>query len=368
MASVEFKHIEKVYPGNVHTVKDFNLTINDGEFIVFLGPSGCGKSTTLRMLAGLEDISGGEILINNKVVNELEPIERDIAMVFQSYALYPHMTVYQNIAFALKLAGLKKEQIEEKVRPVADMLQLTPLLDRKPKALSGGQRQRVAMGRAMVRTPEVFLFDEPLSNLDAKLRNSMRTEIKTLHKKMKKTTIYVTHDQVEAMTLADRIVILRDGNVEQVGTPREIYHSPANKFVAGFIGSPAMNFIPVELTKEEGWHVDIAGQKLHLLGDIDGQQSGTKATLGIRPCDIHITPDLLTNPLVIKGKVENLELLGSTIQLTSRLGDNQITVEASSSHMVNEGELTHFYIDESRLHLFSDQSGLSIYKPKVVTE
>ncbi|WP_369922033.1 ABC transporter ATP-binding protein [Marinomonas polaris] len=364
MASVEFKHIEKIYPGNVHTVKDFNLKINDGEFIVFLGPSGCGKSTTLRMLAGLEDISGGEILINNKVVNDLEPIERDIAMVFQSYALYPHMSVYQNIAFALKIAGLSKAEIEEKVRPVADMLQLTPLLDRKPRALSGGQRQRVAMGRAMVRTPEVFLFDEPLSNLDAKLRNSMRTEIKTLHKKMKKTTIYVTHDQVEAMTLADRIVILRDGKVEQVGTPREIYHSPANKFVAGFIGSPAMNFIPVELAKDEGWHVDIAGQKLNLLGDVDDNQTNTKATLGIRPCDIHITPDLLTNPLVIKGTVENLELLGSTIQLTSRLGDSQITVEAPSSHMVNEDEVANFYIDESRLHLFSDQSDLSIYKPK----
>ena len=364
MASVEFKHVEKVYSGNVHTVKDFNLKINDGEFIVFLGPSGCGKSTTLRMLAGLEDISGGEILINNKVVNELEPIERDIAMVFQSYALYPHMSVYQNIAFALKLAGMSKAEIDEKVRPVADMLQLTPLLDRKPKALSGGQRQRVAMGRAMVRTPEVFLFDEPLSNLDAKLRNSMRAEIKALHKKMKKTTIYVTHDQVEAMTLADRIVILRDGKVEQVGTPREIYHSPANKFVAGFIGSPAMNFIPVALSKQEGWLVDLAGQNLNLLGDVDDNQTNTKATLGIRPCDIHITPDLLSNPLVIKGKVENLELLGSTIQLTSRLGESQITVEAPSSHIVNEDDEANFYIDESRLHMFNDQSGLSIYKPK----
>jgi multiple sugar transport system ATP-binding protein len=364
VASVEFKHVKKVYSGGVHTVKDFNLTINDGEFIVFLGPSGCGKSTTLRMLAGLEDISGGEILINNKVVNELEPIERDIAMVFQSYALYPHMTVYQNIAFALKLAGLNKVEIEEKVRPVADMLQLTPLLDRKPKALSGGQRQRVAMGRAMVRTPEVFLFDEPLSNLDAKLRNSMRTEIKALHRKMNKTTIYVTHDQVEAMTLADRIVILRDGKVEQVGTPREIYHSPANKFVAGFIGSPAMNFIPVELAKESNWYLDIAGQKLSLPGDVDDEQTDTKATLGIRPCDIHITPDLLTNPLVIKGRVENLELLGSTIQLTSQLGDDKITVEAPSNHVVNENEIISFYIDESRLYMFSDHSGLSIYKPK----
>ena len=362
MASVEFKHIEKTYPGNVKVVKDFNLKIEDGEFVVFLGPSGCGKSTTLRMLAGLEDITGGELLINGRVVNELEPIERDIAMVFQSYALYPHMTVYQNIAFALKLAGFKKDEIEKKVRPVADMLQLTPLLDRKPKALSGGQRQRVAMGRAMVRTPEVFLFDEPLSNLDAKLRNSMRTEIKALHKKMKKTTIYVTHDQVEAMTLADRIVILRDGKVEQVGTPREIYHSPANKFVAGFIGSPAMNFIPVGLDKAEGWNVDIAGQKLNLTGDVHGNQSESKATLGIRPCDIHITPDLLTQPLPIKGKVENLELLGSTIQLTSRLGDSQITVEAPSSHVISEGDMANFYIDGSRLHMFDNQSGLSIYQ------
>ncbi|GAL18906.1 maltose/maltodextrin transport ATP-binding protein MalK [Vibrio maritimus] len=232
MASVSFKNLEKVYSGDVRIVKDFNLDIKDGEFIVFLGPSGCGKSTTLRMLAGLEDITGGEISIGGQVVNNLEPKDRNIAMVFQSYALYPHMTVYENIAFALKLAGASKEEIANKVRPVADMLQLTPLLDRKPKALSGGQRQRVAMGRAMVRTPEVFLFDEPLSNLDAKLRNAMRSEIKALHKKLQKTTIYVTHDQVEAMTLADRIVILRDGRIEQVGTPKEIYQNPANKFVA----------------------------------------------------------------------------------------------------------------------------------------
>ncbi|WP_133150217.1 ABC transporter ATP-binding protein, partial [Vibrio breoganii] len=223
MATVEFRGVDKIYSGDTHVVKDFNLKIEDGEFVVLLGPSGCGKSTTLRMLAGLEDISNGEVVIDDLVVNDLNPKDRNIAMVFQSYALYPHMTVAENIGFSLKMAGVDKKEVEQQVRRVSDMLQLTPLLNRKPRALSGGQRQRVAMGRAMVRTPEVFLFDEPLSNLDAKLRNTMRTELKELHRKHNKTTVYVTHDQIEAMTLADKVVILRDGLIEQVGTPKEIF-------------------------------------------------------------------------------------------------------------------------------------------------
>lgn len=362
MASVEFKHIDKIYPGNVHIVKDFNLRIEDGEFIVFLGPSGCGKSTTLRMLAGLEDISGGDITICDKVVNDLEPKDRDIAMVFQSYALYPHMTVYENIAFALKLSGLDKKEIEQKVRPVADMLQLTPLLDRKPKALSGGQRQRVAMGRAMVRTPEVFLFDEPLSNLDAKLRNSMRSEIKAMHKKLNKTTIYVTHDQVEAMTLADRIVILRDGKVEQVGTPYEIYHNPANKFVAGFIGSPTMNLLPVSLEQGQGWKLDLQGQEIPLVGEVEGNiELGQHVVMGIRPSDIHLTPATLSVPVEVKGLVVQSELLGSTVQLTCQIGDYQLVVEAASTELIEEGVERALYLDSSQLHLFDDGSGRSIY-------
>ena len=370
MASVEFKHIDKIYPGNVHIVKDFNLRIEDGEFIVFLGPSGCGKSTTLRMLAGLEDISGGEITIGDKVVNELEPKDRDIAMVFQSYALYPHMTVYENIAFALKLSGLDKREIEQKVRPVADMLQLTPLLERKPKALSGGQRQRVAMGRAMVRTPEVFLFDEPLSNLDAKLRNSMRSEIKAMHKKLNKTTIYVTHDQVEAMTLADRIVILRDGKVEQVGTPYEIYHNPANKFVAGFIGSPTMNLFPVTLEQSEGWQLNLQGQTIPLVGELDIEDEsvelGQHVMMGIRPSDIHLSPATLAAPVEVKGKVVQSELLGSTVQLTCQIGDYQLVVEAASTEQIEEGGERALYLDSSQLHLFDDESGKSVYTASAI--
>lgn len=362
MASVSFKNLEKVYSGDVRIVKDFNLDIKDGEFIVFLGPSGCGKSTTLRMLAGLEDITGGEISIGGQVVNNLEPKDRNIAMVFQSYALYPHMTVYENIAFALKLAGASKEEIANKVRPVADMLQLTPLLDRKPKALSGGQRQRVAMGRAMVRTPEVFLFDEPLSNLDAKLRNAMRSEIKALHKKLQKTTIYVTHDQVEAMTLADRIVILRDGRIEQVGTPKEIYQNPANKFVAGFIGSPTMNLLPAELANDEsGWHLELAGQKLALDGDVQAEVSGEKVTMGIRPSDVHLTPELLENPVKVTATVESYELLGSTIQVMNRFGDHSLVVEAPSTQAVKEGDQIDLYLDGSQLHVFDTGKEKSVY-------
>jgi multiple sugar transport system ATP-binding protein len=250
VARVSIKGVSKVYDGNISVVKGIDLEIEDHEFIVLVGPSGCGKSTTLRMIAGLEEISGGDILIDGSVVNDVPPRDRDIAMVFQNYALYPHMSVRENMAFGLKLRKFPKAEIGKRVTEAARMLDLEPLLERKPKALSGGQRQRVAMGRAIVRNPKVFLFDEPLSNLDAKLRVQMRTEIKKVHQLVPTTTVYVTHDQVEAMTLADRVVVMNGGIIEQVGPPQELYHRPATKFVAGFIGSPAMNFIPGRLVGE----------------------------------------------------------------------------------------------------------------------
>src|SRR5450830_1719052 len=252
MASLSLQHIYKKYEGGVVAVSDFNLEIADKEFLVLVGPSGCGKSTTLRMIAGLEDISSGEISIGGEVVNDLPPKDRDIAMVFQNYALYPHMTVYENMSFGLRLKKVAKNEIARRVENAARILDISELLQRKPKQLSGGQRQRVAMGRAIVRDPKVFLFDEPLSNLDAKLRVQMRTEIKRVHQKVKTTTVYVTHDQVEAMTLADRVVVMHKGKIEQIGTPNELYHHPKTRFVAGFIGSPAMNFIPAKLETNGG--------------------------------------------------------------------------------------------------------------------
>src|SRR5476651_316680 len=252
MAEVSCRRIVKEYDGGVQAVKGIDLDIADEEFVVLVGPSGCGKSTTLRMIAGLEEITGGEILIGDEVVNDVPPKDRDIAMVFQNYALYPHMTVYENMSFGLRLKKAPKEEIARRVENAAKILDISELLERKPKQLSGGQRQRVAMGRAIVRDPKVFLFDEPLSNLDAKLRVQMRTEIKKVHQKVRTTTVYVTHDQVEAMTLADRVVVMNAGLIEQVGTPNDLYHSPATKFVAGFIGSPAMNFIPTQLEQAAG--------------------------------------------------------------------------------------------------------------------
>ena len=287
MAEVSLRKVVKEYEGGVQAVKGIDLEIGDHEFVVLVGPSGCGKSTTLRMIAGLEDISGGEVWIGGDVVNDVPPRDRDIAMVFQNYALYPHMSVFENMAFGLKLRKFPKDEIQRRVADAARMLDITPLLDRKPKALSGGQRQRVAMGRAIVRNPKVFLFDEPLSNLDAKLRVQMRTEIKKVHQMVPTTTVYVTHDQVEAMTLADRVVVMNQGIIEQVGAPQELYHNPATRFVAGFIGSPAMNFLPVSVIDEGGLKVQLANgtrlavppQKL----DRYGPHKGKKMTLGIRP-------------------------------------------------------------------------------------
>ena len=276
---IQIKDLNKVYENGSHTVKDFNLDIHDNEFVVFVGPSGCGKSTTLRMIAGLEDISKGTISIDDKVINDLQPKDRNIAMVFQNYALYPHMTVYKNLAFGLKMRGIKKRVYDKKIQDAAKILEIENLLQRKPKALSGGQRQRVALGRAIVRDAQIFLMDEPLSNLDAKLRSNMRSEIIKIHKEMNATTIYVTHDQTEAMTMASRIVILNQGEIQQIGTPEEIYRHPVNEFVATFIGSPSMNIIPLTYHMD-AWYFDaqkVADQSVVQLS------SHSQCRLGIRP-------------------------------------------------------------------------------------
>ena len=289
MGTLSFKNINKVYPNGFHAVKDFNLEVADKEFIIFVGPSGCGKTTTLRMVAGLEEISSGELSIDGRVINDVEPKDRDIAMVFQNYALYPHMTVYDNMAFGLKLRKVPKAEIDKMVHEAAKILDLEPLLDRKPKALSGGQRQRVAMGRAIVRNPQVFLMDEPLSNLDAKLRGQMRIELSKLHQRLGTTIIYVTHDQVEAMTLGTRIVVMNAGIVQQVDTPQALYDTPNNLFVAGFIGSPQMNFLDAVVSVEgDNAVLDLGESKITLSGDkakklIDGGYDGKTVVMGIRP-------------------------------------------------------------------------------------
>src|SRR5580692_10657667 len=294
MGQVVLKGINKFYD-SVHAVKDVNLQIRDKEFVVFVGPSGCGKTTTLRMIAGLEAISSGDISIDGNVINELAPMDRDIAMVFQNYALYPHMSVYDNMAFGLKMRKFERPEIEKRIKRAADILGIGDLLQRKPRQLSGGQRQRVALGRAIVRDPKVFLFDEPLSNLDAKLRVQMRVELKKLHERLGTTAIYVTHDQVEAMTLGDRVVVMKDGLVQQVGDPMELYNEPANRFVAGFIGSPAMNFVGVRLTGENGglW-AESEGMRIKVPEPLVarlGPYAGKPLTLGVRPEDLRIAGD-----------------------------------------------------------------------------
>ncbi len=310
MAYLTLKGLNKIYPNGFHAVHDFNLEIEKGEFIVFVGSSGCGKSTTLRMVAGLENISSGELLINGVRANEMGPREREIAMVFQSYALYPQMSVYDNLAFGLSLQGVDEDVIDEKVQHVAKILGLTDYLDRMPRALSGGQRQRVAVGRAIIRKVGVFLMDEPLSNLDAKQRVTMRAEIAQIHRQTGATTIYVTHDQVEAMTLADRIVIMKEGYIQQVGTPYELYFKPANLFVAGFIGEPPMNFIRA---KVEGGSITVAGNKLDLSANLGGRKAeyeGKDIYFGFRPEAITL------------GELENAHVLDASVELTEMLGDN----------------------------------------------
>lgn len=363
MAELEFKQINKYY-GDTHIVKGFDLKIEEGEFVVLLGSSGCGKSTTLRMVAGLESISEGDLLIHGRRVNDLEPKERNIAMVFQSYALYPHMTVYDNIAFGLKLSKMDKAEIDEKVNWAAEMLQMSHLLQRKPKDLSGGQRQRVAMGRAMVRTPDVFLFDEPLSNLDAKLRHKMRVEIKALHKELKKTTIYVTHDQVEAMTLADRIVIMHEGVIAQVGSPREIYSRPANTYVAGFIGSPEMNMLSGSMMHEgHQWRFSV--QEQDFIADLDifpADLSGREVVLGIRPGFIHLRREAIPHDcfMTCNARIESIELLGATCNLDCKVGDQDMVAEVPSSDDLKEGDLVQLYLDCKKLHLFDENTGQAI--------
>ena len=315
MASISLKGIYKIYPGDVTAVSDFNLEIEDKEFIILVGPSGCGKSTTLRMIAGLEEISKGELYIGDRLVNDVPPKDRDIAMVFQNYALYPHMTVYENMAFSLKLKKVPKDEIDKKVRQAAEILDITQYLDRKPKALSGGQRQRVAIGRAIVRNPAVFLMDEPLSNLDAKLRNQMRAEIIKLRERIDTTFIYVTHDQTEAMTLGDRIVIMKDGFIQQIGTPQEVFDHPANLFVAGFIGVPQMNFFDARLSRRDGKYAVTVGSVTVELSPEKQQRLAAHnvaeqdVTLGVRPDHIMLCAD------GVKGTVDVSEMMGSSVHL-----------------------------------------------------
>jgi len=368
MAKVILKDICKLYDNGYNAVKNVNIDIEDKEFIVLVGPSGCGKSTTLRMIAGLEEISSGELYIGDKLVNDVDPKDRDIAMVFQNYALYPHLSVYDNMAFALKLRKFPKDEIDKKVREAAKILDLEKVLDRKPKALSGGQRQRVALGRAIVRNPKVFLMDEPLSNLDAKLRTAMRTEITKLHKSLGTTFIYVTHDQVEAMTMGDRIVCMKDGVVQQIATPQEIYDKPNNMFVAGFIGAPQMNFIDVTIVEKDG---ELYAQNSNINIKLNKGEHGIleekgyigkEVVLGIRPEDIHIEDIFIENSLdsVFEAQVEIGELMGAEIYAYLKCGNNSITARFDGRYRVNIGDNLKLAMDTHRIHIFDKESEQAI--------
>ena len=370
MATVSLKGIKKIYDNKVTAVHDFNLEIADKEFIVLVGPSGCGKSTTLRMVAGLEDISEGDLLIDGKRMNDVEPKDRDIAMVFQNYALYPHMTVYENMAFALKLRKVPKEEIDKKVREAAEILDITQYLERKPKALSGGQRQRVAIGRAIVRERKVLLMDEPLSNLDAKLRNQMRAEILKLRQRINSTFLYVTHDQTEAMTLGDRIVIMRDGVIQQIGTPQEVFGHPANVVAAGFIGDPQMNFFDAELTKQDGkYTVELGGVSIVISDEKQAnlEKNGIQSqaiTLGVRPEHIALLGD---GSQMLHGTVDVSEMMGSAVHLhvTSQGKDVIIIVQTMDLRGPNHISLTTgqkiaFTFGGNVVHLFDRESGKNL--------
>jgi multiple sugar transport system ATP-binding protein len=362
MVEIQLNSIHKKYDNSPnYSVTDFNLHIQDREFIVFVGPSGCGKSTTLRMIAGLEDISEGELVIGDTLMNDVAPKDRDIAMVFQNYALYPHMTVFDNMAFGLKLRKYSKDEIKKRVDNAADILGLTEYLDRKPAALSGGQRQRVALGRAIVRDAKVFLMDEPLSNLDAKLRVAMRAEIAKLHRRLNTTTIYVTHDQTEAMTMADRIVIMKDGFVQQIGSPKEVYDTPVNVFVAGFIGSPAMNFFNVTLqdgviTNGEGLKLTLPAGKRRVLEDKG--YNGKELTFGIRPEDIQSEQIVLdTNPTWgVKAEVVVSELLGAETMLYSKVGGTEFISRVDARDFHSPGEVIDLAFNMNKSHFFDKQS------------
>ena len=365
MATLQLKDINKIYPNGVQAVFDFNLSIKDKEFIVFVGPSGCGKSTTLRMIAGLEEITSGELFIDEEMVNDKAPKDRNIAMVFQSYALYPHMSVYDNMAFGLKLRKMPKDQIEEKVNQAAEVLGLSPYLDRKPKALSGGQRQRVALGRAIVRNAKVFLMDEPLSNLDAKLRVQMRGELIKLHNKIETTTIYVTHDQIEAMTMASRIVVMKDGYIMQVGSPKEIYDHPNNMFVAGFIGTPPMNFIHGRVSKEgiftAGKHtIEIPQDKFEIVKY--HKMIEKDIALGIRPEDIH-------DDQVVKKAYPNAsldlvvdvaELLGAETNIYTLVHESNICASVDARTNIHIGDKIQLTLDINKVHFFDPETQQSL--------
>ena len=355
MASVTFRNVQKTYGGNVKVLHGVGFDIADGEFVVLVGPSGCGKSTLLRMLAGLEDITSGQILIDDKVVNDLESKDRDIAMVFQSYALYPHMTVRDNMAFSLKLRKADAKLTAERVDNAARILNLGPLLDRFPKELSGGQRQRVAMGRAIVRDPKVFLFDEPLSNLDAKLRVAMRAEIKALHQRLKTTTVYVTHDQIEAMTMADRIVVMHDGIIEQIGTPLDLYDRPGNLFVAQFIGSPSMNVVEGVLQKEGGQMAVSALGALWPVAGLAGGNHGQKVHYGIRPGDLMLAAQgIPAQVVVVEPTGAETELL---LQVGSGSATQQFVLVLHGRTDAQPGDTVHLAIDGAKAHVFDGQGG-----------
>ena len=368
MASLSLQNVSKIYENGYEAVKDFNLEIEDKDFIIFVGPSGCGKSTTLRMIAGLEDISKGTLRIDNKVVNNVEAKDRDIAMVFQSYALYPHLTVYDNMAFGLKLKKVPKEVIDEKVKYAAKILDLEKLLDRKPKALSGGQRQRVAMGRAIVREPKVFLMDEPLSNLDAKLRVQMRTEISKLHERLGATMIYVTHDQTEAMTLGTKIVVMKDGIVQQVDTPQNLYNYPQNKFVAGFIGSPQMNFIDATVCKKGNkialkvgdYELELPEAKGKILAS--SGYIGKTVSMGVRPENVYDINELNEDHTgeEIETTVNVYELLGSEVYLYFNLEQFPLTARVSPNTPARAGDKVKFKFDMDKVHIFDSETGVTI--------
>ena len=373
MATVTLKNINKVYDGGVHAVVDFNLHVKDREFIVFVGPSGCGKTTTLRMIAGLEEITSGELRIDDDVVNDVAPKDRNIAMVFQSYALYPHMTVYDNMAFGLKLRKVSREEIERRVNEAAEILGLKPLLQRRPKALSGGQRQRVALGRAIVRDAKVFLMDEPLSNLDAKLRVQMRTEITKITQRLGITTIYVTHDQTEAMTMASRIVVMKDGYIQQIGAPKEIYDFPENRFVAGFIGSPAMNFIEGKVLEtgeffvgdhKLGMHkIKIPQKMFEVLKEQN--QIEKEITLGIRPEDIHDENAKFEDyeALKLEYKIDVCELLGYESLVYTQLSGQPIVAKVAARTDISMGDTISLAFDMNKCHFFvADEAAKRIRK------
>lgn len=368
MAELSLRGLYKKFPGGVTAVSDFSLDIKDKEFIILVGPSGCGKSTTLRMIAGLEEITEGELYIDDKLMNDVAPKDRDIAMVFQNYALYPHMTVFENMAFGLKLRKVPKDEIKRKVHEAAKILDIEHLLDRKPKALSGGQRQRVALGRAIVREPKVFLMDEPLSNLDAKLRVQMRTEISKLHNKLQTTFIYVTHDQTEAMTMGTRIVVMRDGFIQQVDTPQELYNRPANMFVAGFMGSPQMNFFNAKLVKEnEGTYLMFGENKVKLpegkaMRPEIVENIGKEVVMGIRPEHLHDEESYFAQfpESVVEAEIEVTELMGSETYLYMKISNTDCIARVNPRTTAKPGDRIKICLDANKIHLFDKETEKTI--------